>query len=264
MDIAARHNLPLAVETAKTSPDFHPRPNVSASRLVTDFSIIRDDYHLRIVPKEGPLRQDVNRLVERMYEWRGLNTDQSIVPDLHREQTTIAACKGDRVFGTLTVALDSGDGLLADTLYRPQIDAARESGAQVCEVTRLAMDPELGTPQALAALFHIGVIIARSVHGKSDVFVEVNPRHAPYYRRMMGYSLAGPNLTCPRVGAPAVLLRLSLDHAEQQARQHGGTNNMKRNGLYGLFFSPAEQTEILRHILAGSIERRATRRPPVN
>ena len=264
MNSAACHQPTLATGTTNTSLVSQNRPQTSPSRLVTDFSIVRDDYHLRIVPKEGPLRQDVDRLIQRMYAWRGLHTDQSIAPDFHREQTTIAACKGDHVFGTLTVAVDVGHGLLADTLYRPQIDSARAKGAQVCEVTRLAMDPELGTPQALASLFHIGVIVARSVHGMSDCFVEVNPRHAPYYRRMMGYRLAGPNLTCPRVGAPAVLLQLSLAHAEQEAWRYGGTNSMKRHGLYGLFFSPAEHHEILHHIRAGSVERRASPRPAFN
>jgi len=212
-----------------------------------EFAFTRNGYHLRVVPAHGSLRSAVDQLIQRMYAGRGLNTYSSPPPSTgFHSQTSLVACKGDHPFGTLTVGVDTGQGLLADTLYRPQIDAARKQGARVCEVTRLAMDPELSNPEAMAAIFHLGFIIARLVHGMTDSFIEVHPRHTGYYRRTLGYRVAGPHLTCPRVGAPAVLMHLPLAHAEQQALRYGGTGHARSRNLYQLFLSPMEQKHLVR------------------
>lgn len=212
--------------------------------LHPEFALRRNGYHLRIVPPHGPLRQDVDRLIHRLYSWRGLTPYQAHQTMGQPIQTTVVACKGDRPFGTLTVGMDIGKGLLADTLYRAEIDATRHQGGNVCEVTRLAMDPEHSTPEAMAAIFHLGFIIARLVHGMTDSFIEVHPRHTGYYRRTLGYRIAGPHLTCPRVGAPAVLMHLPLAQAEQQALRYGGTSRTGSRNLYRLFLSPAEQKAV--------------------
>jgi len=43
-----------------------------------------------------------------------------------------------------------------------------------------------------------------------DVFIEVNPRHVSFYRRTLCFKVAGEPKECPRVGAPSVLLRLTI------------------------------------------------------
>jgi hypothetical protein len=48
----------------------------------------------------------------------------------------------------------------------------------------------------------------------TDMFIEVNPRHVPFYRRAFGFRVAAPERTCPRVLAPSVLLRLEVDAFE--------------------------------------------------
>jgi hypothetical protein len=211
-----------------------------------EFALTRNGYHIRAMPTQGLLRSNVEQLIQRMYARRGLSTDQPVASMGQPGQTTLVACNGDLAFGTLTVGVDMGSGLLADTLYRPQIDAARGNGARVCEVTRLAMDPKLSTPEAMATIFHLGFIVARLLHGMTDSFIEVHPRHTGYYRRMLGYRVAGPHLICPRVGAPAVLMHLPLAHAEQQAMRYGGTGHARARNLYRLFFSPTEQQSVLR------------------
>ena len=54
----------------------------------------------------------------------------------------------------------------------------------------------------------------------TDILVEVNPRHATFYRKVFGFVVAGAETICPRVNAPAVLLRLDLIDLDL------------RNGLY--------------------------------
>jgi hypothetical protein len=61
----------------------------------------------------------------------------------------------------------------------------------------------------LASLFNAahGVMVANRL---DDVFVEVNPRHVGFYRRSLCFKVAGPETTCPRVGAPSVLMRMKV------------------------------------------------------
>lgn len=217
-------------------------PNV----IPPEFSITRNGYHVRLAD-HGPdsLKTRISTLVERMYSWRGLDTNSPLVRTPRPRQTTLVACKGDLPFGTLTVGMDGEQGLLADDLYGPQIDALRQNGARVCEVTRLAMDPAHGSPEVLATIFHLAFIIARLIHNMTDSFVEVHPRHTGFYRRMMGYRIAGPERTCPRVGAPAVLMRLPLDHMQEQIQRLGGNPTSADRSLYRLFFSQEEQDRLL-------------------
>ena len=56
------------------------------------------------------------------------------------------------------------------------------------------------------------------VHELADVFIEVNPRHVSFYRRALCFTVAGPERICPRVGAPAVLLRMSVADLTEKIR----------------------------------------------
>jgi len=218
----------------------------SADVMNPDFAMTRDGYHVRLADSQvDGVRSRISQLVHRMYSWRGLASGQPTTYSEHPGQTTLVACKGDLLFGTLTVGVDSSRGLLADTLYREEIDDARRNGARVCEVTRLAMDPAHSSPEVLATIFNLAFMITRLVHDMTDLFVEVHPRHTAFYRRMMGYRVAGPERICPRVGAPAVLMRLSLAHAEQEIRRIGGNEDATDRSLYRLFFSAAEQERML-------------------
>lgn len=159
---------------------------------------------------------------------------------------TIAASSEDRVFGTLTLGLDNpSDGLQADFLYQSQIDELRAEGCALCEVTRLALDPALSSLEVMATIFNAAFILAR-VHQRSDLLAEVHPRHAGFYRRTMGYRIAGPALTCRRVNAPAVLMHLNLDFAESQIREMAGSESSCNRSLYRLFLPYCEQENLLK------------------
>src|SRR6266571_5297878 len=49
-----------------------------------------------------------------------------------------------------------------------------------------------------------------ALHELSDVFIEVNPRHAAFYHRALCFAVAGVEKKCPRVAAPSMLLRLTV------------------------------------------------------
>lgn len=174
-------------------------------------------------------------LVARMYSTRGYHTDpaQEHIADPHR--ITLTACRGAEVFGTLTLGLDSGKGLLADALYGSDIDAFRRRGCTPCELSRFAIDPDYSSKEILASLFNLAYVYARFMHDATDAFIEVNPRHAPFYRRMLGFRQIGEQRFCTRVSAPAVFLHLELAYMDAQIQQYGGTFDPRQRSLYPYF-----------------------------
>lgn len=218
--------------------------------LNPNFTLDRSDYRVRLVGSQGRLRTEVNRLVASLYGLRGLSTVCSGHSDLRPAQVTIAASRGDDVFGTLTIGMDSDDGLLADSLYRSEIDALRQQGRRLCEVTRLALNSQLSCLEPMATLFHVAFVLARGVHARTDLLAEVHPRHVGFYRRTMGYRVVGPERTCLRVGAPAVLMHLCLDFAGDQIRQLAGSCIGQDRNLYRMFLSLDEQETVLQKLTA--------------
>ena len=166
-------------------------------------------YDIRPV-RTGHQHGMASMLVHRMYASRGYTTGTARQPLDDPNRVTLAAWRYDDVVATLTLGRDSPSGLLADTLYAPEVATLRRPHRVVCEVTRLAVDPDFSSPDLLIALFQ-----AAHRHGKefldaSDVVIEVNPRHVAYYRRLMGFKQIGELRHCPRVDAPAVLLHHDL------------------------------------------------------
>jgi len=60
--------------------------------------------------------------------------------------------------------------------------------------------------------------MGRSMHGVTDVFIEVNPRHVGFYQRALGFAVAAGERFCERVKAPSVLLKLELADLERRLR----------------------------------------------
>jgi hypothetical protein len=200
----------------------------------------RGNFRIRLADTRGR-RANVSLLIERMYTWRGYASNPVGICSSNPHQITLVAYRGERLFGTLTAGLDSEAGLQVDQHYRAEIDALRARQRRICEFTRLAVDPEYGSKDALAALFHLGFIYAHRIHQSDDIFIEVNPRHVAYYKRMLGFTEAGPEKLCGRVGAPAVLLHISCSYADRQIALHGGHQTSGGRSLYPHFFSKREE-----------------------
>lgn len=151
-------------------------------------------------------------LVRRMYAWRGyrLAPPHQLIGDPNH--ATLGAWIDGELVATMTTSRDSSAGLLADTLYTEEMAGLRKPARILCEVTRLAVDHEDSDPNLLKSLFRSTYKYAKAIFGVTDVVVEVNPRHASYYRREFGFSKVGDLRICPRVNAPAVLLHRSLDN----------------------------------------------------
>jgi N-acyl amino acid synthase FeeM len=86
-------------------------------------------FKIRVAKRTG-MRRDARMLVRRKYATRGYEVP--FAGDKRRVFTFIAYDEGE-VVGTVSVGIDSDQGLFADGLYRPEIDRMREAGSRVCE-----------------------------------------------------------------------------------------------------------------------------------
>ncbi len=189
-------------------------------------------------------------LVQRKYASRGYATKGF---QKAPERITLMASQDDKVIGTLTLGLDSPKGLLVEDLYKAEIRALRQAGRKVCELTKLAVDQTHGSRHVLASLFHIAYIYGRVIQGFTDVVIEVNPRHAAFYKRMLGFVEIGSERMCNRVNAPAVLLRLELNYVDQQIELLGGQSEDAKSerSLYPYFFAKRDEIGITQRLTRG-------------
>ncbi len=161
------------------------------------------------------------------------------------ETTTLVVRSGEEVVGALTVVFDSALGLPADRLYATELDALRRGGRRLAEIVSLGVCPHAARgSEILVRLFDFVYVLALKVRGATDFINTVNPRHAGFYRRTLLFRKVGDVREYDKVGgAPAVLLRLDLDVAEEQHRlAHGpaAARPKKSRTLYGMFHRPEE------------------------
>lgn len=200
----------------------------------------RGGYRVRLADSSGQ-RNRASMLIERRYSWRGYHTETVAALPHNPNRITLEASSGEQLFGTLTLGLDSEEGLLADTLYQKEVNIFRTMGRKLCELSKFAVDPQYGSKAVLASLFHLAYIYARILHKATDAFIEVNPHHAGFYERRLGFRQIAGMRTCPRVNAPAVPLHIELSYMHGQISRHGGSRDTKERSLYPYFFSTHEE-----------------------
>jgi hypothetical protein len=152
-----------------------------------------------------------------------------------------------RLAGTVSLRLDSPEGLAADGLYRAEIDAIRRDGLKVCECTRLAVDTSRLSQPVLAGLFHTVYLFARRIRDFDVLVIEVKPRHVGFYHRSLGFEVVGDERHNARVGAPAVLPGMPFSAIADHLRRHAGgaSRGPAARGLYAHGFSAIEEAGVL-------------------
>jgi hypothetical protein len=208
----------------------------TASNDAPDYVVERAGYSVR---RAGSPRQrrKACRLIDNMYSRRGYQTDSVLSIPRHPNSIMLEASSGQKLFGTLTLGFDSEQGLLADALYQEEINCLRTTGRKLCEVSKLAVDPQYGSKEVLASIIHLLYIYAHVVNKATDMLIEVHPRHAGFYERKLGFRQIAGMRTCPRVNAPAVLLHIELSYMQEQISRHGGSRDTRERSLYP-YFSP--------------------------
>lgn len=192
-------------------------------------------------------RSSASILINKMYASYGYLSSGLPSDKNHTNSMTLTANEGDITTGTLTIGFDGPAGLLVDDLFKAEIDSLRNAGRKVCEFTKFAMDSTARSERALASLFHVAYIYAHRIHGFQDLTIEVNPRHVPYYKRVLGFTVFGPERLNRRVNAPAVLLRLDFSYVAQKIGEFGGSGKAcpAERSLYPYLFSVQEEAGIV-------------------
>ena len=188
-------------------------------------------------------------LVQKMYATRGYPANPVKRGAM---RFTLMAYQGDKVVGTITLALDSEQGLLADQLYKTEVDTLRAAGRRVGELTKLAIDRHAGSKYIFAGLLHIAYIYAIRIYDYTDVVMEIVPRHMDYYVKMLGCEPLGEEKLNPRVNFPVNLLRLSRDYVDGMITNYGGMNKQSETRtLYPYFFSRLDEEGIMQRLMRG-------------
>jgi len=178
-------------------------------------------------------------LLERRYASRGYRLSRSA-------DVTLGAYWEGKLVSTLGLRRDAGS-LAADQSFPKEMAGMREQGWQLCEFTRLAADPDGPSKLVLASLFHLAYLHAVHHWGAEFLVIEVNPRHKAFYRRMLDFQPHGEERLHRSVGAPAVLMSLSLAYGATQVRKYGGSMNEdgRSRTLFPYFFSPKDEPALL-------------------
>ena len=197
-----------------TSSRVHPieRAPESLPPLRSLWAALSGPRGVDIRPARTPKQHGLtNSLVQRMYAWRGYRTEARRQPLDEQNRVTLAAWHYEEVVATLTLRRDSPIGLLADAHYGNVLDGLRGPDRVVCEVSRLAIDPDFSSRDLLNNLFSAALDYGREHFSASDAVMEVNPRHVRYYERCLGFQQIGDVCWCLRVDAPAVLMHQEID-----------------------------------------------------
>jgi hypothetical protein len=189
-------------------------------------------------------RREASTLVHKRYGGRGYLTSATLIS---AHSCTFSAYDEGRLSGTVSLRLDSDEGLAADALYGDETRALRAQGHRICEFTRLAVDTTHVSYPVLAALFHTVFLFAQKLRGFDYAVIEVNPRHVGYYQRALGFHVIGGRRHNERVNAPAVLMGVPFAEIAARLERHAGKRKsgaLARN-LYEYGFSKAEAEGIL-------------------
>jgi hypothetical protein len=190
-------------------------------------------------------RSAAEALLNRRYEWRGYGSSHRIGgSDNH---TTFLAHLGPVLAGTITLGVDSADGLAIDTLFKDEVDEYRKvPGAQICELTKFAFekDDKGENNSLLACLFHAVFLYGMDSYNCTDLFIEVNPRHRRFYQAMLGFKPIGELRINPSVDAPSQLMWISVSEIAKQIAAFRSDPTKPSRSLYSLFLSEAEETVV--------------------
>ncbi|WP_018413393.1 N-acyl amino acid synthase FeeM domain-containing protein [Methyloversatilis thermotolerans] len=208
----------------------------------------KDKFRVRLLSSDRDKREGTSLLIEKMYSWRGYHTKKHI--DETPNRITLVAEFDGHIYGTVTVNLDSDTGLSADETYPDVMKALRDQGRRVCEVGKFAVEQSVRSKRLMGTLFHLMSIYAFRIQDCDDALIEVNPRHRLFYEKYLDFAAAAEERTCQRVGAPAVLLRLTRETYRARVDELGGRwrDLKEEKSMYKYFFPPSEEDAIAQRL----------------
>jgi len=87
-----------------------------------------DSYGIRLTDTADG-RNSASMLINKMYAWRGYGSTHQFNDDPNR--ITLTATDKGSVVGTLSIGIDSPIGLMADLIFKEELDLHRKRGARL-------------------------------------------------------------------------------------------------------------------------------------
>jgi hypothetical protein len=198
-------------------------------------------------------RNTANMLINRKYSRRGYGANHKVstAPNC----VTFTASSRNSVVGTLSLTVDTEDGLACDKTFKEELDAFRAvPGVRLCELTRFAFDTSKPSLHLLASLFHIIFIYGTHHFDCTDLLIEVNPRHRRFYQAMLGFRTVGEPKTNEAVGAPSYLMVLKVSEIRRMIDDAANNGTASPHSLYPYFFSKKEEIGIYNRLASAAAE----------
>lgn len=222
-------------------------PQVLESSAGEEKEIASEKLKIRFAQSSEAI-ESATLLVQKRYRWRGFPGAKL---HQHPNRITILTYLRKQIVATVTVGYDSDEGLLADEIYKDTVDALRAQGRAVGELSKLAIDQDMGSKRVLGALIHIAYLYG-VLHRCTDAVIEILPRHKVFYERMLGFSQVGEQRFNRRVKFDVVLMHLSLEVMRQRIAEVGGKGSSSTDrSLYPYFFSLRDEEGIMGRLLKG-------------
>ncbi len=175
------------------------------------------------VAKSPTDKQGVFALIRKIYGIEGYLTGNGSAFDKYLLLETSMVFRGlvnNKLFGTISVVTDLGHGLPMDILYKKELEALRQQGKLLAEVTQFAVDHDIIKQEDLffnslkqlttdLPLFKL-VLDFAAFKNLDFLCITVNPRHAKFYQSL-GFVQFGELKYYESVNnAPALLYVLDL------------------------------------------------------
>jgi hypothetical protein len=175
-------------------------------------------------------------IVNRQYGARGYGNSHRLATQ--PSSVVFAASTASTVFGTITLTVDSDQGLASDRTFPDEVAALRcKPGSVLTELSKFAFDPSPDSRPFLASLFHIVYLYGTERFHGTDLLIEVNPRHVRFYELMLGFQRVGSLKDNASVGAASQLMHLKVADIGHQIALHAGETEIRSRSLYPYFFN---------------------------
>jgi hypothetical protein len=185
------------------SADLEIRPVVNRAELESAYELVYQNYRSRdYIP--------ANTTGLRLTIFNAFPTTITFVGVIH-----------DEVIATVSLIPDTPVGLPMDEIYHDEVQALRDEGRRLVEVTMLA-DRRLSVSRSLAmvlALMKLVFDYATLSLKATDLCITVNPHHDKFYHEYLLFTPLGGLRAYPSVsGNPAIARRLDLVRVEEECQ----------------------------------------------
>ena len=117
----------------------------------------------------------------------------------------------EEVVSTLSLVLDTKEfGLPMDSIYQEELNILRKNGHRLMEGCALATSESFRGANIFSYLFRQAYWHAVNSCA-TDICIMVNPKHIQFYKRILLFDDLGVEKNYPRVGAPAIALRIDVN-----------------------------------------------------